>query len=170
MENSEIKEFSYQMQLNISQGSGKKMQIKKQKVENNPDKKESKRGKKGSRQMNKEMEMKQENKYKILESPVRSGHPVIESKAHKESPIKDENSQEHQEMVSLLSNPNMLFNDASSIKCSIDNQNMSNFSIPSISGEPFKATFDSLDGMCFDLISAFVGDKFPCFIFVNKKV
>lgn len=84
------------------------------------------------------------------------------------SPEKEESSKGHQEIVSLLSHPNMLFNDASSIKYSIDNQNMSNFSIPSLTGEVMKPSFDGLDGMCYDLISAFVGDKFPVFIFANK--
>lgn len=86
------------------------------------------------------------------------------------SPGKEESSKGHQEIISLLSNPNMLFNDASSIKYSIDNQNMSNFSIPSLTGDIMRPSFDGLDGMCYDLISAFVGDKFPVFIFANKKI
>lgn len=86
------------------------------------------------------------------------------------TPLKDESSKGHHEIVSMLSNPNMLFNDASSIKYSIDNQNISNFSIPSITAEVVKAKFDTLDGMWYDLISAFVGDKYPTFIFVNKQV
>ena len=86
------------------------------------------------------------------------------------SPINNESSKGHHEIVSLLSNPNMLFNDASSIKYSVDNQNISNFSIPSITADTMKAKFDSLDGMWYDLISAFVGDKYPTFIFVNKQI
>lgn len=175
MKTHEIKEeFSDNLKLNISQTSTKKKKIKKSKLESKPAGKEpQKRGKKGSRHMSKELEAKEEKKLKGLESPMRSSHPVINSKLNKagnESPLKDESSKGHHEIVSLLSNPTMLFNDASSIKCSIDNQNMSNFSIPSISGEQFKANFDSLDGMCLDLISAFVGEKFPSFIFVNKKI
>lgn len=84
---------------------------------------------------------------------------------------KIESSKGHQEIVSMLSNPNMLFNDASSIKYnSIDHQNMSNFSLSSIAGEMLKPRFDGLDGMCYDLISAFVGDKFPVFVFANKRI
>lgn len=107
------------------------------------------------------------------ETPVAVSKPKLSShiqKQRSDSPIKDESSKGHHEMVSLLNNPNMLFNDASSIKYSVDNQNMSNFSIPSITGEAIKPKFDCLDGMCYDLISAFVGDKFPTFIFTNKQV
>lgn len=63
------------------------------------------------------------------------------------SPIRDESSKGHHEIVSILSNQNMLFNDASSIKYSADNQNISNFSIPSITADVVKAKFDTLDGM-----------------------
>ena len=63
------------------------------------------------------------------------------------SPGKND-SKGHQEIVSMLSNPNMLFNDASSIKYnSIDNQNMSNFSLPSLAGDIMKPSFDGLDGI-----------------------
>lgn len=105
--------------------------------------------------------------------------PMKHSQSHKdrsiekpreESPFKNESSKGHHEIVSILNNPNALFNDASSIKYSVDNQNMSNFSIPSITGDMNRASLDALDGMCLDLISAFVGDRFPTFIFVNKKV
>jgi len=163
------------MQLNIEETSPKQKPIPKEMIEMKKMVKNSaKKSKKSSRQTSKEIEISQEKNFKAAESPVRSSKPLLSPKEDKdnsqrESPLKDESSKGHHEMVSLLSNPNMLFNDASSIKCSVDNQNMSNFSIPSITGEPFKATFDCLDGMCYDLISAFVGDKFPSFIFVNRK-
>lgn len=127
--------------------------------------------KKANTNLNRDMIMKEEKKYKALESPVRSSYSIISpSKENMESPIKDESSKGHQEIVSLLHHPNMLFNDASSIKYSIDNQNMSNFSLPSIAVESVKPRFDSLDGMCYDLIASFVGDKYPNFIFVNKRI
>jgi hypothetical protein len=113
----------------------------------------------------------EEKKYKALESPLRSSYPTVSpSKESNKSENKGEGAKGHQEIVSLLHNQNMLFNDASSIKYSIDNQNMSNFSLPSIAANANKPTFDNLDGMCYDLISAFVGDRFPRFIFANKKI
>jgi hypothetical protein len=113
-----------------------------------PKSKVDKKHKKANTNFNRDMIMKEEKKYKALESPVRSSFSIISpSKENMESPIKDESSKGHQEHVSLLHHPNMLFNDASSIKYSIDNQNMSNFSLPSIAAEAIKPRFDSLDGM-----------------------
>jgi len=144
----------------------------KDKKKSNTLKGQKKRGKQSnkhfSREYNKKAELDQYN-----ESPAsvkNKPFSIATEKNAAESPIKAESSKGHHEMVSLLHNPNMLFNDASSIKYSVDNQNMSGFSIPSIAGEAARPKFDCLDGMCYDLISAFVGDKFPTFIFINKKV
>jgi len=162
------------MELNISgASSSKKKIIPKSKIENKSKNKEANVNPKKINRINKEIEIKKSKESKAQKSPIKSSWQMLtpeSQKSQEESPLKEESSKGHHEIVSLLSNPNMLFNDASSIKYSIDNQNMSNFSLPSLAGEGGKARFDSLDGICYDLIWAFVGDKFPTFIFVNKKV
>lgn len=154
MEDSEIRrEFSDNMQLNISDTSSPKKKASPKKTTSK--RKDSNRRSKKNTRISKEIEIKQNKKMKVLKSPVRSGKKRRSPETHKsqeDSPIKDESSKGHHEMVSLLSNPNMLFNDASSIKYSVDNQNMSNISLPSLAVEGTKAGFDSLDGMCYDLI------------------
>lgn len=166
------RDLSENVKLNISGVSSSKKSIKNSSIEKKTRGKDSGKRSKKSNRVSKEIEIKNKG-IKVIESPVRSGKkkrsPGIQ-KYTEDSPIQEDSSKEHHEIVSLISNPNMLFNDASSIKYSADNQNMSNFSIPSLAGEGSKARFDSLDGMCYDLISAFVGDKLPSFIFVNKKV
>lgn len=83
-----------------------------------------------------------------LQHTEESKQSYINEESKHSSHEKIDSSKGHQEIVSLLSNPNMLFNDASSIKYnSIDHQNMSNFSIPSITGDIMKPKFDGLDGM-----------------------
>jgi hypothetical protein len=127
---------------------------------------------KKNKKANAKFNNREEKKYKVLESPLRSSYPTVvsPSKDTNKSSNKGECDKGRQEIVPLMHNPNMLFNDASSIKYSIDNQNMSNFSLPSIAANANKPSFDNLDGMCYDLISAFVGDRFPQFIFANKKI
>ena len=41
------------------------------------------------------------------------------------------------------------------------------YSVPESDSKP---RFECLDGVCYDLISLFIGEKLPSFIFVNKQV
>ena len=89
-------------------------------------------------------------------------HPLLDFKLENNSmnsSIKEESSRSHQEIVSMLSNPKIRFSDASSIKY-----------MNSMDGSVPKPKFENLDGMWYDLISAFIGDKFPKFIFANKQI
>lgn len=100
---------------------------------------------------------------------MQTSHPKIDFNLEEDKCAKNDGLTSPQEHKSW-NEPHNMFNDASSIKYSQDNQNLSNFSIPTLAVETMKPRFDGLDGMCYDLISAFVGDRFPTFIFANKQI